>query len=245
LISPEKKSEAEAAGYLVVDANNIIITHLSEVIRGYATQIMGREEIKLLIDKLKENFPSVVDTVNKDLSISLVQQVLHNLIKEDVSIRNANIIFESLADHGGKIKDPVTLTEYVRKQLGRQIVSHYLENGVLKAVQVDPYIENILRDSITYDEKDGRIYAIDPQEQMQIRDSFIKTFNELQKVGTFAVFLTGSDVRMGVFMILERELTSRVFAVIAYDEIPSDVKVDIINQVIHGEQLNKEEEVMF
>ncbi|MDH4262355.1 MAG: flagellar biosynthesis protein FlhA [Spirochaetia bacterium] len=245
LISPDKKSEAEVNGYLVVDANNIIITHLSEVIRGYATQIMGREEIKLLIDKLKENFPSVVDTINKDLSIGLVQQVLHNLIKEDVSIRNANIIFESLADHGGKIKDPVTLTEYVRKQLGRQIVSHYLENGVLKAIQVDPYIENILRDSITYDEKDGRIYAIDPHDQMQIRDSFIKTYNELQKTGQFAVFLTASDVRMGVFMILERELTSRMFAVIAYDEISSDIKVDIINQVIHSEHQNKEEEVTF
>ncbi|MDH4200068.1 MAG: flagellar biosynthesis protein FlhA [Spirochaetia bacterium] len=244
LIPVDKKSEAEANGYLVVDANNIIITHLSEVIRGYATQIMGREEIKLLIDKLKEGFPSVVDTVNKDLTVSIIQQVLHNLIKEDVSIRNANIIFETLADNGSRTKDATMLTDLVRKKIGRQIISSYLENGVLKAVQVDPYIENILRDSISYDDREGRIYAIDPTEQMQVRDAFIKTHNELQRANTFPVFLTGSDIRMGIFMILERELSPRMFAVVSYDEVPGDVKVDIINSVIHSES-TKEEEVLF
>jgi flagellar biosynthesis protein FlhA len=245
LIPPDKKTEGEINGYLVVDATNIIITHLGEVIRGYSTQIMGREEIKLLIDKLRESFPSVVDEVNKSVPIGIVQQVLHNLIKEDVSIKNAHIIFETLADNGAKIKDPVMLTEFCRKKLGRQIISAYVENGVLQAVQVDPYIENILRESITFDDGGGRIYAIEPQEQMQIRDSFIKTFNELQKKNIFPVFMSTSDVRMGIFMILERELTSRMFAVVSYDEIPADVKVEIAEQVLYTDIQNKEEEVVF
>jgi flagellar biosynthesis protein FlhA len=245
LIPPDKKTEGEINGYLVVDATNIIITHLGEVIRGYSTQIMGREEIKLLIDKLRESFPSVVDEVNKSVPIGIVQQVLHNLIKEDVSIKNAHIIFETLADNGAKIKDPVMLTEFCRKKLGRQIISAYVENGVLQAVQVDPYIENILRESITFDDGGGRIYAVEPQEQMQIRDSFIKTFNELQKKNIFPVFMSTSDVRMGIFMILERELTSRMFAVVSYDEIPADVKVEIAEQVLYTDIQNKEEEVVF
>jgi len=245
LISPDKKREAEDKGYLVVDAANIIITHMSEVIRNYATQIMGREEIKLLMDKMKEKFPAVVEEVNKELNIGLVQMVLHNLIKENVSIRNINLIFETFADNGARVKDVVLLTEFVRIKLGRQIIQPYIENGKLLLIQIDPLIEEQMRDSISFDDREGKIFALNSQLQQQIRDALINSYNEVQKKGKFPIFAASSDVRTGIFMILEREMTTRMFAVVAYEEIPSDTKIDIISQVFMKERDTLEEEVVF
>ncbi|MES0488389.1 MAG: flagellar biosynthesis protein FlhA [Leptospirales bacterium] len=245
LIDTDKKSDAEEKGYLVVDAGNIIITHISEIIRTYATQVMGREEVKLLLDKLKEKFPAVVEEVNRELTMGIIQQVLHNLIKENVSIRNANVILETLADQGGKTKDPTILTEYVRLKLGRQIIQPYVEDGVLHSIQVDPMIENALREAVTFDEREGRIFTLDPHEQIRIRDSLIAAFNSVQKQEKFPIFVLGSEVRTGVFMILERELSSRMFASIAYEEIPTDIRVEIVGQAILADNKETEEEVVF
>ncbi len=245
LIAPEKKAEAEDRGYLVVDATNIIVTNISEVIRSYSTQIMGREEVKLLMDKMREKFPAVVEEVNKELSSGAIQAVLHNLLKENVSIRNMVIILETLADHAARVKDPSLLTEYVRQKLGRQIVSAYVEHGALEAVQVDPMMENIMREALTFDEKEGRIFALDPHDQVAIRDALIESFNQVQTSGKFPVFVTSSEVRAGVFMILEREIATRSFAVIAYSEMPADTKIDIIGQVIFKDARSQEEEVTF
>jgi len=245
LISTDQKSEAEDRGYLVVDAGNIVVTNMSEVIRRYATQIMGREEVKMLIDKLREKFPAVVDETMQSLNMGAIQQVLHNLIKENVSIRSANVIIQTLADFGARTKDPVYLTDMVRQRLGRQIVQSYLDKGTFYAIQIDPAIENLIREAVTYDEKEGKIFALDPLTQSEIRDALIKVYNEQQRSGQTPVFITSSDVRSGIFSILERELSTRLFAVVAYEEIPSDTKIDIIGQVIYSDSENKEEEVMF
>lgn len=245
LIAPDKKGDAEDRGYLVVDATNIIVTNISEVIRSYATQIMGREEVKLLLDKMREKFPAVVEEVNKELPSGGVQAVLHNLLKENVSVRNMVIILETLADHASKIKDPSLLTEYVRQRLGRQIVAGYVEDGLIQAIQVDPLMENVMREALTFDEKEGRIFALDPHDQVAIRDALVESFNNTQKEGKFPLFITSSEVRAGVFMILEREIATRSFAVISYSELPPDVKIDIIGQVIFKDARNQEEEVTF
>ncbi|MDH5717813.1 MAG: flagellar biosynthesis protein FlhA [Spirochaetia bacterium] len=236
LISPDKKADAEKNGYLVVDASNIIITHLSEVLRNYATQIMGREEVKMLLDKTKEKYPAVVDELNSNLSRGIVQSVLHNLLKENVSIKNLVGIFETLADNAEKIKDPVVLTELVRQRIGRQITAQFAEKGILKIIQIDPIIENEMRSSVVFDEREGKIIALDPHIQVKVRDSFIKAFNEAQEKGIFPVFLTASEIRSGVFSILERELNSRSFAVAAYEELATDIKIDIIGQAIYKEE---------
>ena len=236
LIPNDAKSEAESRGYIVVDASNIIITHLSEILRSYATQIMGREEVKLLVDKMKEKYPAVVDDVLKHTNLGTIQAVLHNLLKENISVRNMVSILESLADHAERIKDAVLLTEYVRQRLGRQIVLNYMEDNEFKAIQVDPLIENVLRSAISYDEQEGRIFALDPHEQIRIRDAFIETYNRMQENKVFPVFLAGTEVRTGIFMMLERELNSRMFAVIAYEELPPDIHPNIVGQVILKEE---------
>ena len=232
LVSTDQREEAEEKGYLVVDANNILITHLSETLKDYTTQIMGREEIKLLLDKAREKYPSVVEEVRKNMNPGAVQQVFHNLLKENVSIRNLVVILEALADHCENIKDTVTLTEMVRQRLGIQIVNQYAQDGKVKVIQVDPLIENELRKAIHFDEKEGRSFSVQPNVQQKIRDALLKAFNSTQQEGDFPVFVTSSEIRMGVFMILERELSTRAFIVLAYEEVPQNIKVEFIAQAI-------------
>lgn len=242
LIAPEKKAEAESKGYIVVDANNIIVTHLSDVLKTYATQIMGREEIKLLMEKMREKYPSLVSEVEKGLASApgTLQSVLHNLLKENVSIRNMPAILETIADMLPKSQDAVMLTEYVRQRLGRQIVQLYSDNKILRSIQVEATIENELRNAITYDAQEGRIFTMDPQDQILIRDSFIKAFNSVQEQGIFPVFLVAAEIRTGVFMILEREISPRSFAVLAYEELPSDMRLQMVGEVVIEEQEQQE-----
>lgn len=234
LIEPEKKADAESKGYFVVDANNIIITHLSDVLKTYTTQIMGREEVRLIIDKMKERYPSLVAEVEKALADSpgVLQAILHNLLKENVSIRNMPSILETVADSIGRTKDPVLLTDLVRQRLGRQIVQSYSEKNELQVIQVESTIENELQNAISYDAQEGRIFVMDPQDQILIRDSFVKAFNTVQGKGLFPIFLVQTDIRTGVFMILEREIPPRSFAVLAYEELSSQVKLRVVGEVV-------------
>ena len=106
----------------------------------------------------------------------------------------------------------------------------------LQIVQVDPALENELRAAVTYDDQEGRVFALEPAAQIRIRDAFIRAYNETQNQGYFPIFLTSGEVRAGVFMLLERELNSRQFAVLAYEELPTEVKLEMIGQVVIEEQ---------
>ncbi len=232
LIPIEEKKEAEDRGYLVVDANNIMITHISEILKNYATQIMGREEIKLLLDKTKEKYPSVVEEVTKNMNFGTILQVFHNLIKENVSIRNVVIILEVLADHCERVKNPSTLTEYVRKKLALQIINQYQEDGTIKGIQIDPAIQSQLVTHLEWSDTEGVVSSLDPQSQLIIRDSLLEAYQGIQRESLFPIFITSSETRLGIFMILERELSTRNFVVISYDEIPQHIKIEFVTQAI-------------
>ena len=185
---------------------------------------MGREEVKLLLERLKEKFPTVVEESQK-AGNQVIQSVMHNLLKENISIRNMPAILETIADHQERTKDPISLTDLVRQRLGRQIVSQFWEDNNLQIVQVDPALENELRAAVTYDDQEGRVFALEPAAQIRIRDAFIRAYNETQNQGYFPIFLTSGEVRAGVFMLLERELNSRQFAVLAYEELPTELSL--------------------
>ena len=151
-ITEEKKDEAELFGYTVIDPSSIVSTHLSETIRKFAHEILGREETTQLINHVKENQPSLVEELIPNiLSVGDVQKVLQKLLKENVSIRSLTSIFEALADYSVYTKNPDILTEYVRQALARQLTSQYVRNGVVHAIQVGAGIEKKLADSISTD----------------------------------------------------------------------------------------------
>jgi flagellar biosynthesis protein FlhA len=237
LIDPEKKREAEDKGYIVIDASTMIITHLQETFRAYAPQIMGREEVKLLLDKTKQKYPSVVEEVTKLFpNIGVLLTILHNLLRENVSIRNLPAILETLADYGQRVQNPELLTDIVRQRLARQIVSPYLDkNKTLFAAVIDPQIEYDVRGNITIDDRDGRVLALDPHYRERLRSALLRSYNTMQAEGRFPVFVCGSEIRAVIADILSREISTRSFAVIAYEEIPRDVRFVELTKVIMEE----------
>ena len=125
-ITEDMKEEAEIFGYTVVDPPSVVSTHITEIIKTNAYDLLGRQETKQLIDHLKESYPILVEEVTPTpLSVGEVQKVLAKLLKENVSIRNLPIIFETLADFGKVTSDTDLLTEYVRQALARQITNQY------------------------------------------------------------------------------------------------------------------------
>jgi flagellar biosynthesis protein FlhA len=145
-ITPEEKARAEMLGYTVVDPVSVLSTHLQEVIRREAHELLGRQNLQALVDRLKEDYPVVVDELIPDkMSLGDVLKVLKNLLSEGVSIRDLVTIFETLADYVDQTKDVDVLSEYVRNALGRQITqSLKLYDGKLKVITLDPQLESAL-----------------------------------------------------------------------------------------------------
>src|SRR5690625_2464257 len=149
-ISEEKKDEAELFGYTVVDPPSVVSTHLTEELKRNAHILLGRQETKELIDHLREDYSILVDEVTPDpLSIGEIQKVLSKLLKENISIRNLPVIFETLADFSKMTNDTELLTEYVRQSLAIQITKQFAgENNSLKVITLSPNVENLISNHI-------------------------------------------------------------------------------------------------
>ena len=137
-IPSEKKEMAEIKGYTIVDASSVLATHLTEVIKLYAHDLLGRQEVKNLLDNLKNQYPALVeDVVPKILTIGEVQKVLSNLLKENVPIRDIVTILETLGDYAPLTKDSDMLTEYVRQRLKRVITERFIRVESAKVITLD------------------------------------------------------------------------------------------------------------
>ncbi len=234
-ISPDQKSDAEGGGYDVVDPSTVIATHLSSIIQSNSSDIMGRQEIKSIIDSIREENPVVVDEVLQDRKISLgqVQAVLQSLLKEGVSIRNMVRILESISNHAERTQgDPYLLTEAVRQNLSRQIVGEYVDDkNTLKAISVDPNIDRRLREGIHRDPEEGFVMALRPEFQVALREALTEHCQTAISEGRHPIFLCSRAIRAGVFYIMERLFPARNFTVLAHEEIPADTNVEIVDTV--------------
>ncbi|MBI38491.1 MAG: flagellar biosynthesis protein FlhA [Leptospiraceae bacterium] len=235
-IDPTQKSEAEGMGFDVVDPSTVIATHLSSVIQQNSQEIMGRQEIKSIIDSVREDNPVVVDELmGKDgMTLGQVQTVLKNLLKEGVSIRNMTKILETVSDHldRGQPRDPYLITESVRQALKRQVVGDLLgSEKKLRVITLDPGLDRRLREGIHRDPELGFVMSLKPEVQVALRDGLEDEVKKAQDAGRNAVFLTSSAVRAGIFYILERLFPIRNFAVLAHEEIPSDIDVEAVSQL--------------
>ncbi len=235
-IDPTQKSEAEGMGFDVVDPSTVIATHLSSVIQQNSQEIMGRQEIKSIIDSVREDNPVVVDELmGKDgMTLGQVQTVLKNLLKEGVSIRNMTKILETVSDHldRGQPRDPYLITESVRQALKRQVVGDLIGGEKkLRVITLDPGLDRRLREGIHRDPELGFVMSLKPDVQVALRDALEEEVKKSQDAGRNAVFLTSSAVRAGIFYILERLFPIRNFAVLAHEEIPSDIEVEAVSQL--------------
>lgn len=229
-ITEDMKEQAEIFGYTVVDPPSVVSTHITEVIKGNAHELLGRQETKQLIDHLNESYPILVEEVTPNpLSVGEVQKVLAKLLKENVSVRNLPIIFETLADFGKVTSDTDLLTEYVRQALARQITNQFSQAGdSLKVVTLSGKVEKLIADGIQQTEH-GNYLSIDPTISQGILESIASQVEQLSLIEQTPIVLCSPAVRMYV-----RQLTERYFPqipILSYNELEANVEVQSVGVV--------------
>jgi flagellar biosynthesis protein FlhA len=229
-ITEEVKEQAEIFGYTVVDPPSVVSTHITEVIKNNAHELLGRQETKQLIDHLKESYPILVEEVTPNpLTVGEIQKVLGKLLRENVSVRNLPIIFETLADFGKVTTDTDLLTEYVRQALARQITNQYSAGGqTIRVVTVSGKIEKVIVDNIQQTEH-GNYLALDPAVSQSILESLATQVEQLSIMEQSPIVLCSPAVRMYV-----RQLTERYFPqipILSYNELEANVEVQSVGVV--------------
>ncbi|MGO4887764.1 flagellar biosynthesis protein FlhA [Anaerobacillus sp. MEB173] len=229
-ISEEMKEQAELSGYTVVDPPSVVSTHLTEIIKKHAHELIGRQETKQLVDHLKESYPTLVEDVTPNtLSVGEIQKVLAKLLKENISIRNLPIIFETLADYGQMTKDTDLITEYVRQALSRQISKQFSVPGEpLYVITLSGKIEKLIADSIQQTEH-GNYLSLDPNDSQQLLDAVVVEMERLSQMGQMPVLLCSPAVRMFVRQLLERYIPH--VPVLSYNELEPTVEVQSVGVV--------------
>jgi flagellar biosynthesis protein FlhA len=229
-ISEEMKDRAEMLGYTVVDPPSVVSTHITEVLKAHAHELLGRQETKQLIDHLKESYPVLVDEVTPNpLSIGEVQKVLAKLLKEKVSIRNLPLIFETLADFARVTTDTDILTEYVRQALARQITNQYVIPGEpLKVITLSGKVEKMIADAVQQTEY-GNYLSLDPERSQSIIEAIAAQLEQHPFANQTPILLCSPAVRMYV-----RQLTERYFPnlpILSYNELEANVEVQSVGMV--------------
>jgi flagellar biosynthesis protein FlhA len=228
-IADEEKEHAEKLGYTVVDPPSIIATHLTEIIKRYAADILGRQEVQSILDTLKSDYPAVVDEVKKSLSVGDIQKVLQSLLVERVSVRNMVVILETLADYGAVTKDVGFLTEKVRQALGRQICLQYCdEKKVLRVLTLEPSLEKKIIESRVETNR-GIVSGLDPAMQRKWITVLANAVKTVQEQGHHEVVLCSEAARPLVKSSSLREIPH--LAVISSLEIVSDITVESLGEI--------------
>lgn len=228
-ISGDKKEMAEMKGYTIVDASSVLATHLTEVIKRYAHELLGRQEVKNLLDNLKEQYPALVEEiVPKILTIGEIQKVLSNLLKENVPIRDIVTILETLGDYATLTKDADMLTEYTRQRLKRVITERFVVGKSAQVITLDSQIEDVILDSIRQSEN-GTYAAIEPSMIQKIRNSLVRLINDLNMKGISPIVLTSPMVRIYFRRIIEDYIS--FLPVLSYNELEPGVEVQSVGTV--------------
>ncbi len=229
-ITADQKDEAEMANYTIVDPPSVMATHLTEIIKDNAHELLGRQEVKELIDNMKDDYPAVVDELLPDLmTLGEIQKVLQNLLWEDIPINNLLTILETLADYAPRTKDTGLLTEYVRQALSRQITNQYIDqDNKLHAVTLDPELEDELNQALEQSEQ-GNYLALNPKRAQDLIENIADQIQVLLKRGLEPVLLTAPAIRRPLKEMTHRSLDK--LNILSYNELQSDVNLQILGTV--------------
>ena len=229
-VSQNNKETAEMAGYTVVDLPTVIATHLTEMVRTHAHELLGRQEASTLIDNFKKTHPKVVEDLIPDtLSLGGVVKVMQNLLKEQVSVRDLYTIFETLADDGARTKDIDLLTESVRKQLSRSITSKYIsEDGAMSVMTLDPRLEEMVSNALLQTEQ-GVQLVMDPQSASRMISNIAQQIETHPEIAGQPILLTSPTVRRHLFKLLSRFIPQLI--VLSHSEVAPEAQVQSVASV--------------
>jgi flagellar biosynthesis protein FlhA len=224
-IDPMRREQAAIYGYMTVEPGAVLATHLQEISKRHADELLSRDATKHLIDELKEASPTVVDELIPGMmKVSDVQQVLHLLLKEDIPIRQLGIIMETLGDFAGRTKDPVWLCEYVRHRLARTISSRYRdEQERLHVLALDPAMEDRISAGIEHTER-GLFVRMSPSAVDLTCEKIQEGVKKLITAGHPPVVLVSPKIRPGLRQITVASMPR--LKVLSYNEITQDTKIE-------------------
>ncbi len=230
-ITEEQRDVARGLGYTVVDAPSVFATHLTEILRNHAAELLGRKEMEMLLEGLRQKIPPLVDDLIPGIiKEPVVRNVLRRLLEEKISIRNLPVIFETLIEHGERTTDVSELTQQVRIALKRQISeSVKSEDGYVHAVALSQSLEEKLADSIVIS-GDRKIFSVNPEVMSKIVDSMALSLKKIMEKGNYPVIICSSSVREAMARYVLKSLPK--ISVVAYEEMVDDVKLkveDIVN----------------
>ena len=235
-ISEGEREKAEQNGYTAVEAVAVLTTHLLEVLKSNAHQILGRQEVQNLLDTLKKEQPALVEELVPGLlPLGVVEKVLQNLLRERVSIRNLSTILETLADYALLTKDADILTEYARQAVSETIVQPYLnESGTIQGITLDPSVEQIFTSSIQELQQSGGIQGLDqlilpPEVMQQLFTGLAAEVEKLVKEGRQPIIITPPGIRLFFRKTVETVFPNLI--ILSYGELPSRVQVESIGTV--------------
>ncbi|GMW00024.1 MAG: flagellar biosynthesis protein FlhA [Candidatus Hydrogenedentota bacterium] len=229
-VSDEYRHRAELMGYTIVEPTAVLATHLTEILTGHADELLTRQDVRNLVDHVKESAASVVEELTPGiLSLGEIQKVLQNLLRERVSIRNLESILEVLADFGPRTRDPELLTEYSRHALARQISAEYAdEDGALRVVTLAPNVEREILDAIQQSQT-GEYIPLPPSRVDELGRKTVDAVQSLVMAGYEPVVLTSAQVRRYFKRIADRHMPKIV--VLSYNEIDPAVRLESEGQV--------------
>ncbi len=229
-ITENQRERAESMGYTVVDPPSIIATHLTEIIRQHIAELLSRQDVQGLVDNIKESNPVLVEElVPKLLGLGEIQKVLQNLLKEGISIRDLQTVFETLADYAATTRDTDILTEYTRQALKRAISSRFFPaNETTGVLTLDPKIEQEIMGSVKQTEQ-GAYLTLDPDRTRKIIASAEAEIKKLEELGKNPIIITSPIVRMYFKRLTEDYFKDLI--VISYNEIESNIELQSVGMV--------------
>lgn len=228
-ISDDKKIKAEIAGYTLIDPTSVIITHLSEIIRTHAYELLTRQEVKHMLENLKKSNETIVeDTVPAAISLNELHKVLKNLLRESVPINDLETILETVSDYAPSVKDNDMLTEYVRQALKRTITHRFSEAGQMKVLSLDGDIENTIINSVKKIEG-GAYLALEPNVIQKIIAATTESLNQMKKLVQTPIILTSPVVRVYFKKLLDQFYPDVI--VLSFNDVDSSVQIQSLGNI--------------
>jgi flagellar biosynthesis protein FlhA len=222
-VEADEKRTAEIHGFTVVDPSSVLITHLSETLKRCAYLILGRQDVQVLIDTLKETHPVLVSELIPDhLTVGAVQRVLQNLLREGVSIKNLPTIMECVGDMAPVTKNPDDLSEHVRRKMGTYFLAEYEMEGMIKAMTLEPRLEQLLTSKVHRTQFEVGL-VIDPQMAQHLLQELTRRMTEMAERGLVPILITTSELRLAFKRFFEPSLGKLV--VLSYQELPPQTEI--------------------
>ncbi len=228
-ITKDKKELAEIYGYTVIDPLSVLVTHLSEIVKKHAHELLSRQDINQLLANAKKSNETIVDEVVPNLmSYGNLQKVLGNLLKEGVPIKDMETILETISDYAASIKDTEMLTEYIRQALKRTVTRKWSDDGQIKVITLSTDIEKLIINSINKNEH-GSYLSIDPQTIQKIVTSLLEQIEKLKEIINVPIILTSPFVRIYFKKLVDQFYPNAI--VLSFNEIDNSVQIQAIGNV--------------